>query len=314
MLLCGKLFGCYTLPTTNGSLQIDTLSKFEYKDKIILNTNDCPFDLAENTILANNLHELKIDTLLVGYCGAGPYPQCFEFQNEKDKIDAAEEKKIKFLEYAKEYIELLKPKFFIPFAGTYILGSRFVELNKFRGIPSIPAAIKYIKKSVTSDVKGIHLQQFDIFDLKTVTIKHCKNNHNKSLDEYIHSISQKPLDYDLDNWMDEDIDELLFQSYSRFNNKAESLRFKSDTKIVIKTQCMRILFGINQSPTHIDNAYEVRDDFVEITVDQNLLLRLLKGPRFAHWNNAEIGSHLLFKRDPDVYEHNLYFCLYFFHS
>ena len=40
--------------------------------------------------------------------------------------------------------------------------------------------------------------------------------------------------------------------------------------------------------------------------------RLLSGPRYAHWNNAEVGSHLTFHRRPDQHERALYHCLCFF--
>ena len=54
--------------------------------------------------------------------------------------------------------------------------------------------------------------------------------------------------------------------------------------------------------------------FLIIKTDYRLLLRLMRGPKFAHWNNAEIGSHLEFIRNPNVYERGLFYCLNFFHS
>ncbi len=38
------------------------------------------------------------------------------------------------------------------------------------------------------------------------------------------------------------------------------------------------------------------------------------GPKFAHWNNAEIGSHLQFEREPNIYERGLCYSLSFFHE
>ena len=34
--------------------------------------------------------------------------------------------------------------------------------------------------------------------------------------------------------------------------------------------------------------------YTEIETDPRLLVKLLSGPKYAHWNNAEIGSHLTF--------------------
>ena len=38
------------------------------------------------------------------------------------------------------------------------------------------------------------------------------------------------------------------------------------------------------------------------------------GPRYAHWNNAEIGCHIRFNRNPDVYERGIHFCMNYFHA
>ena len=40
--------------------------------------------------------------------------------------------------------------------------------------------------------------------------------------------------------------------------------------------------------------------YVIYETDIRLLKKLLLGPKFAHWNNAEIGSHLKFYRKPNV--------------
>ena len=45
--------------------------------------------------------------------------------------------------------------------------------------------------------------------------------------------------------------------------------------------------------------------YVRYETDVRLLKRLLMGPRFAHWNNAEIGSHIKFFRKPNF--------VFFFH-
>ena len=69
-----------------------------------------------------------------------------------------------------------------------------------------------------------------------------------------------------------------------------------------------------------DNGYSfINEDkledekFVSFKVDSKLLNRLLKGPKFAHWNNAEIGCHILFNRNPDVYDRGVHFCMNYFH-
>ena len=47
-------------------------------------------------------------------------------------------------------------------------------------------------------------------------------------------------------------------------------------------------------------------------LDLRLLKRILH--KKAHWNNAEIGSHIKYFRSPDIYERGLFYCLNFFHQ
>ena len=54
--------------------------------------------------------------------------------------------------------------------------------------------------------------------------------------------------------------------------------------------------------------------FVVFQTDPRLLLRILSGPRFAHWNNATIGSHVRFFRSPNNYEQPVYDAMNYFHA
>ena len=54
--------------------------------------------------------------------------------------------------------------------------------------------------------------------------------------------------------------------------------------------------------------------YVKYKTDLRLLKRLLLGPRYAHWNNAEIGSHINFYREPDVFDRNVYQSMCYFHN
>ena len=53
--------------------------------------------------------------------------------------------------------------------------------------------------------------------------------------------------------------------------------------------------------------------YVSYETDIRLLKKLLMGPKFAHWNNAEIGSHLKFFRKPDIFERDIYSSMCYFH-
>jgi len=63
----------------------------------------------------------------------------------------------------------------------------------------------------------------------------------------------------------------------------------------------------------VEDADQV-DEYVQFSAPPKLLGDLLKGPRYAHWNNASIGSHLRIRREPNCYERGMYYSMNFFHA
>ncbi len=311
---CGKFMGCGIVEKTFGSTQIDTLAVFSSDKSIVVNTNDCPFELARETILKNKINELDVDLLLVGYGGAGPYPQCFTFETEFEMKAAAQRKQEQFLNQAVKFVELVKPKKYAPFAGTYVLGSRLTALTEFRGVPSVSEAIRYIDDKTSNKYSGVLLEKLDSYDTKADSLDKRINVNEPSWPEYLAQISQLPLDYDADTWDEDELNALLGRAYLRFNEKCREISFESNTQIVVNSEKVRFSFSPSHEPTFLQENEFLSDGFVEISLDHNLLNRLLRGPRYAHWNNAEIGSHLRYVRKPDVFERGLYHCLCFFHA
>jgi UDP-MurNAc hydroxylase len=279
-----------------------------------VNTNDCPYELAAHTIKANRLDQMNIDLLLVGYAGAGPYPQCFIFDSEDKKISAAKAKEQQFLKQAVEYISLIKPTRFAPFAGTYILGSRLASLTDYRGVPSVSHATDFLNKAVMGSSDGILLEQFDTYDCQSQELTLSDKKIDLSKDQYIEEISIRPLDYDDDSWDDEELVDLIGAAYKRFKSKAEEIEFTSNTKIVVRTKKFAFQLSTDSQIEIIPVDSELFEPYVRIDVDHNLLHRLLRGPRYAHWNNAEIGSHLTYLRKPNNFERGLYHCMCFLHA
>ncbi len=312
--LCYKLMGCATAEKKFGITQIDTLAVFRHNGNTIINTNDCPFELAEITIKSNGLDKADIDLLLVGYGGAGPYPQCFEFDTIDGKRNAANAKEKHFLELAIKYIKLIKPRNFAPFAGTYILGSRLSHLTDFRGVASLNNALEYLNEKLDGLSEGLLLEKLDVYDVTKNVLRKNKEHFEKSYSEYLAEISEYDLAYDNDNWDDNEINAIIKEAYSRFKLKADEIGFSSATQLVIQSDKVAYMLNTQSAPTQIAVDEKLKEPFVRISVDHNLLHRLLRGPRYAHWNNAEIGSHLRYERRPDTFERGLYYCICFLHQ
>jgi len=319
--LCSKFIGCAPIETKFGATSMDTMAVIDNGKETILNTNDCPFELSRLSISKIKNQFNKIDVLLVGYGGAGPYPQCFEMSNE-EREKASEEKKIQFLSQTEIFVNILKPEFFMPFAGRYTLAGPLYRLNDSRGLPELEEAYEYFHKSPninSSEQKCIIINSKESFNITTKKLSKPYTGINiDEKNQYIKDVlSKRKYDYhDDDKPSDDELFSLISKAFERFEYKRKQIGFHSDAVIIIpiseETDCFITCNGNSYkfvSPKEIKQ----KNKYVKISTDKKLLKRLLLGPKFAHWNNAEIGSHLQYERKPNIYERGLYYSLSFFH-
>ena len=314
--LCSKFFGCGIVEAKFGSTQIDSLAVFSDGTKSILNVNDCPYELSQSALKEIINRYGKIDLALVGYAGAGPFPQCFDMDIET-KIEKSKSKKNQFISQGIQFIKAIKPTYFMPFAGTYILGGRLSELNEYRGVPEIEEALEIMSKEVNSEGMLLNTYKtFDLYDPKNVDRYEAINLNKKK--EYIDKVlSKKKLDYENNELPDlADILNLIPFAFNRFLNKRKEIQFSSDTFIIVwLSEKLKVQFQCNSESFTFTSLNEpLPEKYVSYKVDPRLLIEILKGPRFAHWNNSEIGSHIQFKREPDIFERGLFYSMNFFHS
>ena len=102
-------------------------------------------------------------------------------------------------------------------------------------------------------------------------------------------------------------------AYQRYNQKRKELNFKTDTNIYIHLVEDKIMKISTKNYSIIDKKDFKDTQYVTYKIHPKLLYRILKGPRYAHWNNAEIGSHIEFTRYPEIYERKLYYLTNFLH-
>ncbi|HET6879482.1 MAG TPA: MBL fold metallo-hydrolase [Pirellulales bacterium] len=140
--VCGRFFGCPQVEKTFRSTQIDTLSVVDDGRHVVVNVNDCPFELARDSLTLVRQQYARIDLLLTGYSGAGPYPQCFPKLSPGERDRAATEKKLQFLRQAEAFVSATRPRYYLPFAGTYTLAGKLAKLNAYRGVPELDVAVQ----------------------------------------------------------------------------------------------------------------------------------------------------------------------------
>lgn len=322
--LCFKFAGCADFAAKDGSSQqIDTLSLIDDGKNVLMNVNDCPFELAQSTFKDIKKQYEKINILLTGYGGAGPYPQCFENLKPNDKKIAAKFKEKKFLNQATKYIDSIKPDYYLPFAGTYTLTGKLSNLQNLRGVPSIDNAYNYLQNyylqnKFSNQIKALKLSTENTFDL---TIKEYDKEYecvnNKDYSSYIDDkLSKKIFEYDNDEIPSfDEIYELAKKAHERYLDKLLINNINLETDIFIKVNEKSLMLSKKKILSAVDSKEinEVSKKYVRYETDIKLLKRLLMGPKYAHWNNAEIGSHLKFFRKPNIFERSVYGSMISFH-
>jgi UDP-MurNAc hydroxylase len=319
--LCFKYFGCAIMEKKFGSTSIDSMAAIDNGDEVIINTNDCPFELAKDSASIIKKQYKKVDMLLTGYSSASAYPQCFELPKLEKEL-AKTQLQTKFVEYAEKYVNFFKPKYFMPFAGKYTLAGKFSNLNFQKGTYELEAAYDYFISSPNinnAENTCIILNSGSSFDVSTGKTSESYIRINlQEKKKYIENIlSKQKYDYELDDFPEHEyLISLIPKSYERFESKRKELGFSSDTVIMLNLLEKIVIITCNGNGYKIISSQETAqfNKYVKMTLDPRLLAWLLKGPRYAVWNNAEIGSHIHFERKPNVYERGLFYCMSFFHS
>tara|TARA_B100001105_G_scaffold227230_1_gene197663 strand:+ start:181 stop:1524 length:1344 start_codon:yes stop_codon:yes gene_type:complete len=320
--ICYKYFGCAPLESKYGSTSIDTMSVIDDQDNVLVNTNDCPFELSFTAATTLKEKYSKIDMLLVGYTSASAYPQCFTL-SEAEKIREKERMQQDFLKKAENYVNLFEPNYFMPFAGRYTLAGKLAPLNDYRGVTELDDAFRYFTNSKNIDVeksKCIILNPGSIFDTETGQPSEPYKKIDKiQKQQYIQNVlAKRKLDYESEQEPEiDEIKSLIGKCYERFERKRKELRFSSETTVLIKLSSEEFLaISCNGNGWKIIKQKNIDDykNYVKLSLDTRLLKWILSGPRYAHWNVAENGSHITFERTPNVYERGLYYCLAFFYA
>ena len=318
--ICGKLMGCNVLEKNYGTSQIDTLSVIDNGNEVIVNTNDCPYPIAEKVSFKVKQLYPNVDFLLVGYVKASSYPQCFELE-ESIKMGEASIKQEKKLQTTLQYVNLFKPKYFMPFAGRYTLTGKNVHLNKYRGEPELEHAYDYLIENIPNEEsKCIILNHDCSFDISTgIKSQEFIPVNFDEKNTFVDTVfSKKIFEYENESIpTEQSLTDLLPICYENFEKARKSINWSSETKIILKIHDDSFsVISCNGDGYEICSAKDIQkfNQFLMMTLDNRLLKWILQGPRKAHWSIADIGCHITYKRVPNNYERGLYYCWNYFYS
>ena len=210
----------------------------------------------------------------------------------------------------------------MPFAGTYVLSGNLSKKQNIRGVPSLTETYKFLDENIkknpnTSHVKPIKIGPDDTFDFKdSSTNREYSDLDFEKQEKYIKDVlSKRKFDYESDSYpTKEEIQILANKAFENFRNKKLFQNSKIDTDILINCVDYILLLPFDDDQIKIkEKNYTPKRNFLRLSLDIRLLKRILMGPRFGHWNNAEIGNHISYFRSPNVFNRNLHLSLCNFH-
>ena len=308
--------GCGLSEVKFQTTQIDTMAVFDNGNQVIVHTNDCPFDIAKNTASIIKSTYQKVDVLLLGYIAASSWPHCYNLSESQKKEEARKKQDAK-LQTAKKYVELLEPKYYIPFAGRYTLCGKNVILNRYRGEPELEDAHEWLCDNVDQKkYSGIILNNDCWFDIDTGLANKNYVPINKDENKnYVNNIlSRKKMPYENESTpLIEEILDLIPKSYENFNKIREKIGWVSDTTVILKTtndDNLIIAISCNGKGFKKISSDDIKkyEQCMVISLDIRLLKWLLHGPDKAHWSDADLGSHLRYERIGSIYKRGLFYC------
>ena len=296
------------------SHQIDSALVIENNGNIVVNLKDCVYEMTKSVI--ENIKKLykKVNICLVGYNAASEYPQTFSNLNSHEKLYESNRIKKKFLNYTKKYVKDLNPDYFIPFAGEFYISGELSKLNKYTPTTSREDCYSYFKKSKINK-KFIMLNYGKTFDLENPLCDYkslpqsyyIKKKRRLAKIKYKYHNLKKPNKKELEN--------LLIKSFNRISFRKKLFNQVSKTKLSIRY--FNRFFNIDLSKKNASFSIENKkpnNKYLSISCDERLLKEILSGPKYAHWNNASIGSHLVFDRKPNKFDKYAHGLLNYFHS
>lgn len=273
-----------------------------------LNANDNVLSTESAAMLYERFGQITF--AMLNYSGASSYPACFDNLTDEEKSSECAQIRERYFTHLQKIVSILKPKFLLPFAGSYVLGGNLHHRNKHLACATWDDCAGWLAERNIEPTRVVLLREGNIFDMK----KGVSNTPYVPIDNdeklrYIHDVlSQVSYPHESDLLPDEGV---LINDL----RKAALLMGERMTRFGIKSsfRVVLVVFELN---------YQIYPSFERVSEDpsgntlfcelaERLLRRILD--RKSNWNSAEGGAHIRFLRTPNKYEPDLHTGLQFLH-
>ena len=257
------------------------------------------------------------DLALLKYNAASPYPACFFNLDEQRRLAEAARIRERNLEHLVRVTEILQPRCMMPFAGNFVYAGKQWPKNRFLGTTTWDAAAQYVAQHLPAQ-KMLVMNEGQTYDLASGTIAGSayKPVDRNAQDKYAEGLADVTYPYESET-LDEDARARMRSALpiARANlwRMQQQLGFTQAYNMYVDVadgEYFHFSFADAASGFAASDA-PCKRPYLRAAMDPRLLLQILE--RRAHWNNVEIGGHIDFFRDPDVYYPDVHVMLSFLH-
>jgi UDP-MurNAc hydroxylase len=295
----------------NGSIDpndIDSALIVRCGERSVVNMNDNLF--SESHVNLVRAIAPKPDIALLGYTGAGPYPQTY-CDEPVQLAKLAERKKQEFFDRYRRMRDALSPRAVIPFAGQYLLGGKLSVLNDGRGVADAVEVLAFDPTAVVLADGGD--ASIDAETLRPTSTR-TEPYSQAALEAFIATIRDRRMDYEA-YIGSELIPQLPIRALAEkgYANAIRRSACDRDHYFCLPIEGGWLVMNVNRNAPACDvrPRVDTLEPRSEVELDMRHLFGLLTG--IFHWNNAEVGSHLRVRRYPDVYDREAQHFLNFLH-
>ena len=265
-------------------------------------------------------NKISVSTFQVG--AASDYPQCFLNINRSFEKDKVIKKSLKNLN---SKLNILKPKAHFSISGGLILSGKYSALNKYVASPTYNQTVKFIKqkKYKIFNIQGGKsiFQKKGNWIIKKDKFSSSEFDRNKIIKKY----SNKKYFYsdDFKKVNINDIDQVFNQSYENYTKKLNSFPIKTNWEAdfyIYKNLFINAYGKINFKSSKFLKKYSIKyskrstksnkrsHSRLSCHLDFNLFYGLLKR-KYSNWNQPASGSLILYERNPNIFDPNLFMSL-----
>lgn len=291
---------------------IDSCLVIDDSEHVIINANDNTPSLEAAHMLKSRFPDIHVAQL--NYNAAGPYPSCFMSLRPEERLKRSDEIRKRQLKHMCDVSDILKPTYLQPFAGAYVIGGTKYEKNRTLGTSTLEEAADFIETYFEKN-EAHHSFALPMNEGASIDDHYIRQTcgHKNSL---IRTLKDEIYSYNLRRPKIKDIElfELVQTARKRMFKMQLNLGYKEDFDFYIRVGFMPLLFKMNLDHDLVEMTEMLRskNPYILCHLDPVLFEDVLT--RKAHWNNAEIGCHIDFYREPDIYRPDFHTFMSFFHA